>query len=88
MKITIDTQTDTHDEIKKVLHILTGMIERKEPLQSSPPTDTTNMMNMFSDSSESPVVEEKTETAPDFGALLNLGRKEDEEKEEPKVQFF
>ena len=29
MRITIDTQHDTYDDIKKVLHILSGIIDQK-----------------------------------------------------------
>ncbi len=30
MKLTIDTQVDTYEDIKKVLHILNGILERKD----------------------------------------------------------
>lgn len=30
MKITIDTQVDTHEDIRKVLHILTSILDKRE----------------------------------------------------------
>ena len=30
MKLTIDTQVDTYEDIKKVLHILNGILEKKD----------------------------------------------------------
>jgi len=99
MKLTIDTKTDTHDDIRKVLHILTNILERKgESVNSfnqtnntnnanntNNQTDTTNMMSMFSDNS---FKAEPADTPPDFSSFLNLGRKEEEEKKEPKIEFF
>jgi hypothetical protein len=86
MKITIDTKEDTHDDIKKVLHVLTNIIERKDDsvLTETNEEKPAGFMNMFGDQPK----EEKTDTAPDFNSFLNLVDKKDEEKEEPKLQFF
>ncbi len=82
MKVTIDTKEDSHEDIKKVLHILTNILQNKETTE--PVADTTNMMSMFS--SEKP---EPQESAPDFTSFLNLANKEEKkEEEEAKVQFF
>ena len=92
MKITIDTQTDTYEDIKKVLHILTGIIEKKDlgtmsnyssyssgSISSNPESsDTSSMMNMFDD--EPKVI---PDTQPNFNSFLNLV---DQKKEEPKKE--
>ncbi|MBU0470800.1 MAG: hypothetical protein KKA62_01855 [Nanoarchaeota archaeon] len=89
MKITIDTQTDTLEDIKKVVHVLSNMLERKgESLKvtETEPIDTTPMMGMFADNSE-----EQTDTPPDFSSFLNLAENEEVKKEEkspPKIEFF
>ncbi len=62
MKITIDTQADTYEDIKKVLYILTDILQKKgESLNSSlgglpgssfaesKPVDSATMMGMFGD---------------------------------------
>lgn len=93
MKITIDTQTDTYEDIKKVLHILTGIIEKKDlGVQSnfsssssycsnnainSANSNTASMMNMFDDEP----AKEIPDTPPNFNSFLNLV---DQKKEEPK----
>ena len=84
MKITIDTQVDTYEDIKKVLHILTGIIDKKEGgeiqiNQSSTSVDTSSMMSMFADDTSK--VEEKNSTAPDFRPFLNLVDQKEEKKE-------
>ncbi len=100
MKITIDTQHDTHEDIKKVLHILSNILEKKDFIVPSSTyqenvsttnneTSPTGFMSMFGDSS----IEEKKEipdTAPDFSSFLNIAnKKEDDQKEEkPRLQFF
>lgn len=97
MKITIDTQVDTYDDIKKVLHILTGIIEKKDvTIQSnftsrssypSSNTDTTSMMNMFDDEPKKDV----PDTPPNFNSFLNLvNKKQEEEKRDInyKVEIF
>ncbi|MBI2665165.1 hypothetical protein HYX12_00920, partial [Candidatus Woesearchaeota archaeon] len=81
MKITIDTQQDTYEDIKKVLHILTNILDRKgspETVQENTGVDTTNMMNMFSDGSATP-----KDTPPDFSSFLNLAKQQEKKKEIP-----
>ena len=74
MKVTIDTKEDSHEDIKKILHILTNILQQKgqassvnsfeinsintssatntnSAIDSSASVDTTNMMNMFGNSS-------------------------------------
>ena len=85
MRITIDTKEDSYEDIKKVMHVLNHLIENKGTspiMENKESVDTTNMMNMFGSSP----VEEKPDTAPNFDALLNLGKKE--EDKEPKVELF
>ena len=88
MKLTIDTQSDTFEDIKKVMHILSGIIERKEIggmssnyAGENKPTDTTNLMNMFNAAPAVP------DTPPDFSSFLNLTKKQ-EEKRLPRVEVF
>ncbi len=76
MKVTIDTQVDSMDDIKKLVHILTNILESKrQHLQTNIPTtplvDTAPMMNLFSDD-ELPAAKEVADTPPDFSAFLNL----------------
>ena len=98
MKITIDTQTDSHEDIKKVLYILSNIIQNKDssigpvrsvrPIRQTEIADTTNMMSMFntSTSSEPTSNELKKETSgtpPDFSNFMNLmNKKEGVVKEE------
>ena len=93
MKLTIDTQADTFEDIKKVMHILSGIIERKEIggvssnyAGESKPADTTNLMNMFNDTPAAPPV---PDTPPDFSSFLNLTKKQEERKAGlPRVEVF
>ena len=76
MKVTIDTQTDSMDDIKKVVHLLTHMLEVKGQaaqtiISSTPPVDTASMMTMFSDE-EVPAPKEVANTPPDLSAFRNL----------------
>ncbi len=99
MKLTIDTQTDKFEDIQKVLHILTNIIEKNGSnssttgsLTPSSPTDTTNMMSMFSDdnTSSTPTQKEIADTPPDFSSFLNLTKNQTRRAGEPltKVEFF
>ena len=81
MKITIDTKEDSFEDIKKVLNILTSILERKD--LSAPPVDTTDLMTMFSNSDQP-----KEDKAPDFSSFLNLANKKEEKKDIPKIEFF
>lgn len=82
MKLTIDTQVDNHEDIQKVLHILTNILQRNEVKSvQEEPVNTTPMMSMFN------TPEPKKDTAPDFNSLLNLA-KAPEKKEETKIQYF
>src|SRR3989338_4619682 len=100
MRITIDTQHDTYDDIKKVLHILSGIIDQKGlgnvssnyVAPPSAPVDTSNMMSMFDSSvSTAPAVsvKEVPNTPPDFSSFLNItGSKSVPEKriERPQIE--
>ncbi len=82
MKLTIDTQHDTFEDIQKVLHILTGILEQKGINPSSPAVDSTPLMGMF-DTPQQP------DKAPNFGSFLNLvNKKEEKSIEEPKIEFY
>ena len=85
MKLTIDTQIDTHDDIRKVLQILTSILEKKE---SSITTDTTNLMSMFSE--EQKGTTETKGNAPDFSSFLNLTTQKTEKKDdgEARIEYY
>ncbi len=84
MKLTIDTQVDTHEDIRKILHILTSILEKKDS-SASPATDTTNLMGMFSDEQKGTV--ETKGSAPDFSSFLNLTQKS-EKKDKPQIELY
>jgi hypothetical protein len=95
MKITIDTQVDTYDDIKKVLHILHSILERGNASLSSPlsnetaAADTGNLMKMFDDT---PVAKDVPDTPPDFSSFLNLVNKKQEGARlgspTPKIELY
>lgn len=96
MKVTIDTKEDSHEDIKKIVHILTSIIDSKDfdnprrrsftESTKSDNIDTANMMQMFDSTTKEEVI---PNTAPDFTAFLNLTRKNEEKKyQEPKIEFF
>lgn len=92
MKLTIDTQQDSYEDIKKVLHILTSIIQQKEGnLQSNysgtqSTTDTTTLMSMFDDTASSKSV---PDTPPNFSSFLNLTKRPEEiKKERPEIEFY
>ena len=88
MRITIDTKEDSHEDIKKILHILSQILENKDST-TLPTADTTSMMSMFSDAAPSSEPSTEETSAPDFSALLNLGKSEPEEpKDKPTIEFF
>jgi len=90
MKLTIDTQVDTHEDIRKVLQVLTSILEKKGsslPSSSSATTDTTNLMNMFSDEQKGTL--ETKGNPPDFSSFLNLTQKKDnKDDEEGKIEYY
>ncbi|MEK6900205.1 MAG: hypothetical protein AABX05_03715 [Nanoarchaeota archaeon] len=86
MKITIDTQVDTHEDIRKVLQVLNSILNNKEATPSS--SDTTNLMGMFSDEPQKGTVE-TTGTAPDFSSFLNLAAQKNERKDDrPRIEPY
>ena len=93
MKVTIDTKEDSHEDIRKVLHILTNILENKDSnYKVEEKVDTTSMMSMFSENTQKSAepVKETEGTAPDFTSFLNLqntNRKEDDD-ELPRVEYF
>lgn len=102
MKITIDTKEDSHEDIYKVMQILRHVVQKgpgghiQRGFGDSPtaePADTTDLMSMFANpeqansSETSPSPPAMSDNAPDFNAFLNLTNKE-EEKKEPKIEFF
>ena len=88
MKLTIDTQVDTHEDIRKVLQILTSILEKKDSSMSSPSSaDTTNLMSMFSDDSPKGTLETKG-NPPDFSSFLNLTQKKEQKDDEGRIEYY
>jgi aspartokinase len=87
MKLTIDTQVDTHDDIRKVLQILTSILEKKDAPVSSAAADTTNLMSMFSDNTQTGTLETNG-NAPDFSSFLNLTEKKDKKEDKPRIELY
>ncbi len=94
MKITIDTKEDNHEDIKKVIALLNGMIGNSSGIYSNQPTastpaDSTNLMSMFGDESASQP-SSTSNTAPNFGSFLNLvdGKKKEDPKGIPKIEMY
>jgi hypothetical protein len=88
MKVTIDTKEDSFEDIKKVLQVLNHVIENKENVPEPVTNEQANegFMNMFGEQPKETPIEDK---APNFDSFMNLvEKKEEEEKEEPKLQFF
>ena len=92
MKVTIDTKEDSHEDIKKVLEILTQILEKKEINSTDlndkiTSVDTTNMMNLF----DSEPKKEIPNTPPDFQGLMKLTREAQTTKKnnpDPRIEFF
>ncbi len=101
MKVTIDTQHDSYDDIHKVYQILANILQSKgnnaPPLSSMPesasetPVDTTNLMNMFDSPGSSSASFEKSipDTAPNFNSFLNLTKETGTKKEEKaEIEYY
>ncbi len=93
MKITIDTKEDSHEDIQKVMQILSHFTNKNPisnySLESQATNESSNegFMNMFGDSSEEK--KEIPDTPPDFSNFLNLANKDEDKKEDkPRLQFF
>ena len=69
IKITIDTKEDSHEEIRRIIKLLSSMIEEKEiytnqESQDSTPTNQGDMFGgVFGDTPQTPKTDEKTEEA-------------------------
>lgn len=87
MKLTIDTQVDTHEDIRKVLQILTSILEKKDSPVSTASADTTDLMSMFGD--QKGTVETKG-SPPDFSSFLNLSslKKEDKDDDKAEIEYY
>ena len=91
MKVTIDTKEDSVEDIRKVLHILTNILQQKggemlSNAETGSPVDTSNLMSMFDDNTAKPV----PDTPPDFGSFLSLtGNKVPEKRiERARVEVY
>ena len=102
MKITIDTKHDTHDDIRKVLHILTHILENKETgLSSSYAQESNATLETSSSSASEPADssnlmsmfanpgenQENSETPPDFSNFMNLVDKKDDDGEKKEPKL-
>ncbi len=90
MKLSIDTKEDSFEDIRKILHILTSILEKKDSTVtvSSSTADTTDLMSMFSDDTQKGTVE-TTGNPPDFSSFLNLTqKKEQKDDDERQIEFY
>lgn len=97
MKLTIDTQVDTHEDIKKVLFILTNILEKNNNLSSNSfgsfgnssnpaqAADTSALMSMFGDSS---APAKDPNAPPELTAFFNAISEKEQKKDEPKIEYF
>jgi len=90
MKLTIDTQVDSYENIKKMLHLFMSVVEKGEVASLSTPTgekvDSTSMMSMF----DAPA-KETPATPPDFSNFMNILNKTPEKKTDSslsRVQLY
>lgn len=100
MKVTIDTQQDSYDDIHKVYQILANILQRKgntvshftQTAEIAPetPVDTTNLMNMFDTPGSSSSSEKNVpEKAPDFSSFLNLAKDSSTRKEDKaEIEYY
>ena len=87
MKLTVDTKEDSFEDIRKILQILTSILDKKESVLPSTATDTTDLMGMFSDDQKGTI--ETKGTPPDFSSFLSLGSQKKENKDdEAKVEYY
>ena len=88
MKLTVDTKEDSFEDIRKILQILTSILDKKDSTLPSTATDTTDLMGMFSDDQKGTI--ETKGTPPDFSSFLNLGsqKKENKDDDEAKVEYY
>ncbi len=81
MKITIDTKEDSHEEIRKIIRMLSSLVGERETFSNQP--------NIFEDSSEDKEEPETNAFANMFGSepsKLSEENKESTEDEEIKVE--
>src|SRR3989344_9471447 len=98
MRITIDTKEDTPEDIQRILHILTGILNRKETISNEPanePVDTTNLMSIFSnpapqkESLDLDNIVDRSHKAADLSTFMELTQKRTEIKRtSPRVEIF
>ena len=97
MKLSIDTKEDSFEDIRKVLQILSSMLEKKDSSLATGSalgsalsgSDTTSLMSMFSEDAPKGTVETKG-AAPDFSSFLNLAAQKTEKRnlDNPKIELY
>ena len=88
MKITIDTKEDTHEEIKKVIDILTSMVGSLPSNQDSEsePVVGEGIFGMFSDNkAEEESEKPETPSASEVAGMFSENREEQVNVPEPDV---
>jgi hypothetical protein len=95
MKLTIDTQHDTIEDIKKVIQVLTEVIHGKHQVTSrgqEQAIDTTTMMGMFADKPIDRPEEKRTEGTPinfqGFMDLVNKKKDDTSNDDQPRVVSY
>ena len=91
MKITIDTATDSLEDIRKVVSLLHELLSKGNSSSYSLPLNTAPMMNMFDDNPSPSVPSSSmaaTDKAPDFSSFLSLTKNYEKKDEKPRLEYF
>ncbi len=84
MKITIDTKTDSQEEIRKAIKLLESLLSSSVHLESNTVEENPGMFSMFNDSSDSsePIQEESVPPVTAYGEITP------KKEESPKSETF
>jgi len=86
MKVTIDTKEDEFEDIKKVLSILTHILEsKKQETKLVIPADTSEMMEMFNSKEKAAEISNK---APDFSSFIKLSKPVKKESFDSNIELY
>ena len=99
MKVTIDTKEDSYEDLKKVLHLIADILQKKgetgfgstssfsSSSASQTATDTAPLMSMFDETASASSSSTK-DVAPDFSSFLNLTKPIEKKESMPRVEIF
>ena len=85
MKITIDTQTDSHKDLKEVIQLLQRLVGESQTSQTQQPySHSSNMLNQSSN--EEITKRPSSQPITDFTAIFADTKKPESKKEEPQPE--